>query len=409
MGATLTTATSILKNLYLGPIRDQVNVSSPIWFRLKKTTKDVVGKAVIIPMRTGLNEGIGAIAENGVLPTAGNAVFKELSAALKYIYGVMLVSGPVIKATANDSGAFVRIMDAESQAVKDALSLDLNRMIHGKARGDLALCGVTTASTTCVLASSANMKNIRVGMIVDVLVTADGTTSTGGVDLTVSAVDEAAKTIVVSAAVTTDATFSVFRANSYNLGITGLTDILATVAEDVDIYGLDCSANPLYQANIKTDPTASKFNLSEFQDLLDATEQASGKLPTALFSRSDVRKDYWKILTGNRQYISVQPEKVMDGGFRALEYSSGGAGIPWIVDRFTPIGYVRGLHEPHLSFRNMPGALMELIDIKGEVWIPEISGASGVDAYKAVIYSYIELIADHRNSHCEMRDCTVRV
>ena len=72
MGSTLSTFDAILKTQYLGPIREQLNSSSVLYSRLEKNEDSVVGKNFTIPLHYGRNEGVGARAEGGTLPSAGN-------------------------------------------------------------------------------------------------------------------------------------------------------------------------------------------------------------------------------------------------------------------------------------------------------------------------------------------------
>ena len=50
-GFSLTEANHIMKNLYLGPIREQLNNETPLLANIKKSSKEVVGKLVVLPLR----------------------------------------------------------------------------------------------------------------------------------------------------------------------------------------------------------------------------------------------------------------------------------------------------------------------------------------------------------------------
>src|SRR5574344_860189 len=87
MATTLTTLDAILKNQYIGPIRDQLNNSSVLYSRLEKNSDSVVGKNFTIPLHYGRNEGVGARGEGTALPTAGNQAYKECIVPMRYQYG----------------------------------------------------------------------------------------------------------------------------------------------------------------------------------------------------------------------------------------------------------------------------------------------------------------------------------
>jgi hypothetical protein len=55
------------------------------------------------------------------------------------------------------------------------------------------------------------------------------------------------------------------------------------------------------------------------------------------------------------------------------------------------------LHEPDIQVFT-PGD-WDFIDIGGDVWLPQIIGANGVDSFKATLHRSIELGVYVRNSH----------
>jgi hypothetical protein len=97
---------------------------------------------------------------------------------MKYLYGRIKLTGPSIKAARTNEGAFIRAVESEMKGLTTDLKSSLNRQLYGDASGALTVCGTTSASTSVVVVSTAKL---RVGMVIDVLVTADGTTSTGAV------------------------------------------------------------------------------------------------------------------------------------------------------------------------------------------------------------------------------------
>ena len=60
MTTTMQTLQTILKNFYIGPVRDQLNNATVLLAQLKKSSKEVVGEQVILPLRVGRNWGVGA-------------------------------------------------------------------------------------------------------------------------------------------------------------------------------------------------------------------------------------------------------------------------------------------------------------------------------------------------------------
>ena len=68
--ATMTTLADILKTQYAPAVGEMINHGTPILDRIGKDFDSTQGKDFTIPLHYGRNEGIGARAEGGALPTA---------------------------------------------------------------------------------------------------------------------------------------------------------------------------------------------------------------------------------------------------------------------------------------------------------------------------------------------------
>ena len=69
MATTLTTLDAILKNQYLGPIREQLNNSNVLYGRMEKNTDSVVGKNFTIPLHYGRNVGRAVPSPRAPMPS----------------------------------------------------------------------------------------------------------------------------------------------------------------------------------------------------------------------------------------------------------------------------------------------------------------------------------------------------
>jgi hypothetical protein len=395
----LAAANAILKEDYLGPLRNALNVSTPVLSRLEKNERDIVGKEAWIPIQMGLNQGAGARAENAVLPSAGENQYKEAKVSLKHYYGAMQVSGPVLRQTAKgDKGSFGRVVDLEAKGLKSILSLVLAHNFYLGHR--LAFCAASGPSTTVTLEAGTNMEYFYVNMLVDIGSAASSATSVATAR-TVTAVNKAAGTIVISgAAVTTIATDLVIRSGTFGACVTPLEDI---VDDTTDIYGITTATfGDSWKALVNA--AFGAFTTTKLQLEIDRVVVASGKMPTALISNYTLQRKYWETLTANPRYVQPSPPKVLDGGFRTLEYSGGGAPMPWIADRLCPAQTIYALHEPDLQVYSPMD--FDFLDIGGDNWLPDILGSSAKDNFKAVLWRDIELGAFNRNSHSKMKAVT---
>lgn len=392
MGATLTTFDSILKTQYLGALNEQLNNKVTLLSRIEKDYDSVVGKNFTVPLHVSRNEGTGARADGGALPTAGNQGYKECIIPMRYLYHRIQVTGPTIKAARDNAGAFVRAIDSEMRGAERDMRTSINRQLFGDGSGALTVCGTTSNSTTVVVSSTAKL---RVGTPIDVLVTADGTTSTGAAGRTVSSITSATQFVISGAAITTDNTFSVYIAGSRNLEMMGLGGIVsATDPASGSLQGLAVATYPYWKAQaLSNSGTNRAISENLMQSAMDAVEQYSDGNVTAIYTNYGVRRAYQALLTANKVYQNTMDLK---GGVKALEFN----GLPLIVDKDCPANKLFFVDESKLS-------LYRLSDVD---WMQEdgaiLSRVSGYDAYEAVLYVYQELGCKARNAHCLLSDIT---
>lgn len=395
---TLALANAILKEDYLGPIRSQLNVSTPVLQRLVKNTRDIVGKEAWIPLEMSLNQGSGARAESAVLPSAGRTDWKEAKVALAHYYGAMSVTGPVMRQTAKGNmGSFGRVVDLEAKAMKRTLALNL---AHDFYLGH-KLAGVTTQGPVTVvqLDALANMEYFETGMIVDIVDATTGVAVANGDSVTITAVDRTNKTITITGAGVTvvAGTHIVVREDTFGACVNGLFDIIDDVTT---LHGIDPALFPRWAARVNA--AFGAFTVSKLQAEIDAVVVASGKYPSAIYGDYTRQRKYFETLTANPQYVAIGNggPKTMDGGFRTLEYSGGGSPIPWIADRLMQSGSLLILNEGDLQVYTP--ADFAFLEIGGDAWLPDILGSSAVDRYKAILWRDIQLGAMARNSHAKL-------
>ena len=386
----LSVLSAILKEDYLGPLRSVLNVATPVLSRLVKNTKDIKGSEAVIPIRFRNQQGIGARAEKGVLPAAVDSVYKEARPVLKYYYGAVELTGQAVRQTEKgDKSAFLRAIDSEVKSLKESLPV---AMAHDFYLGHrLATCGVTGASTTVVLNDDSNMFYFEDGMRIDIVDAATGLTvvASGRV---VNSMDAVNKTITISgAAVATAATDIVVRESTYGNCVTGLDSIIDSAGS---LYGIDPASYPKWAS---FEQNAGTFSLAEMKKFIDNIVKQSGKYPSVLISNFEVQGMYLDLVQANPRFLTGEP-KMLDGGFKSLQYSAGGSPITWLADRLAPAKTLYALYEPDLQVFS-PADFDFLADDKGAVWHRNLGGASATDTMKAILFRDIELGCYARNSH----------
>ena len=136
---TLQSAENALKTLYLGVVSDQLNTNAnPLLAMIEQTSSDVWGKEIRKLAPFGINGGIGAGTETGDLPSSAQNNYAQFVLTLKNLYGTIEISDKAIRASQNNSGAFVNMLSAEMEGLLKASKFNFGRMLYGDGSGKLA-------------------------------------------------------------------------------------------------------------------------------------------------------------------------------------------------------------------------------------------------------------------------------
>ena len=130
-GMNLTDAANVLKTFYIGPVREQLNQGNVLLSNLERDTSRTAfrGKEAYIPLHTGRNVGVGARAESGTLPAAGNQGYTSSVWHMAYLYGRVALTGPAIAASQGSEGSFVELLDSEMKGLVQDVKNDCNRQL----------------------------------------------------------------------------------------------------------------------------------------------------------------------------------------------------------------------------------------------------------------------------------------
>ena len=406
MGATLSTISNVLKNFYLGPVRDQLNSKVLALQLLQVDTENLEGLQAVLPLHTSRSAGVGARGELVTLPSAGNQVFAQATYDLKYHYGRVQVSGQSIAKSASDAGSFLRAMKAELDMIKDDIAIDFARQVYGDGSGQIAQCGASGPSTTVTLASAEAIKKgfLYIGMTVDVG-TAAAPSSLAAASA-ISAVNAATPSITIGTSVTVTAANFVFRAGNVAAGPVvyemdaGLQKILATAANSVG--GINAaSAGNEYWDNLR-DTTGGAIALTSASGLLvnlnraisagadDLISVTTPGLVRRLFASTDFAAAG---STGNVRFVNT---KQFNGGYSTVTFDTGEGPVTLASDRHAPWGKVFIIDRNHIKL--FSPADWDFMQRDGLTIRSMGVGASAVDAYEAVLYRYANMGTDRRNS-----------
>ena len=373
MAVTLTNADKALKTLYLDVIAEQLNTqANPLLGKFKKSTDDVWGKEIRKLAVYGLNGGIGAGTEEGNLPEATGNNYEQFVLSLKNLYGTIEISDKAVRASENNTGAFVSLLNAEMEGLVKASGFNFGRMLFGDGSGELA----NVEDVTGGVITLDSVKNVIEGMVVDFR-TSDGTEISGATSRRIVFVDRKDKKIKVSGGVLTEQIVGAILTvqGSYQNEITGLKAIFS---EEGSLYGLDKSTHSWLKPFVKKG--AGEITEEMLQTALDEIEEKSGASVDFIVCSWGVRRALQKLFSENKRVVDVT---VLDGGYKAISYN----GIPIVADRFCPEGTLYMLNTADFTLHQLcDWQWLEGDDGKVLKQIP------GKPVYTATLVKYADLI-----------------
>jgi len=158
---TSDTFADAMKTYYLGPLEELINQVSPMMNRLERNSEDVSGNFAYIPVITARNPGVGSRKDTTgtgpKLPAAGRQTYDAYTFTMAFHYARGSVSGPTMRRSRNNAGAFVKALDVEMQGLMKRIPSDLNRQAwsYGHGRGASLAANSVTAATTFEAASNS--------------------------------------------------------------------------------------------------------------------------------------------------------------------------------------------------------------------------------------------------------------
>lgn len=380
---TLASADAILKDVYEGPVIEQLNYKTYMIDQIERETQFQMtarGRQAVLAAHTGRNRGRGARGDAGDLPNAGVQKWTDIFVPINYFYQGIELSDASIEATKSNDGAFVSLLDAEVKGATQDMKKDVNRQIWGPGNGKLATC-VSTAGSVITVDS---IQYLKVGDPVDVVLLADGTASTaGGTGLVVTALNAATPSVTVSGTLggTPGATYGVYLAGSYGNEMKSLQEI---VEVDRDIFGVDSSTagNEWWNAQVievgadaANPAVAGETSFELIADKVGETGQ--GETESYVTTRG-IRRRLADTFQSTKRFTNREAVQI-HGGYSAIMVASGSGERPVIIDDDCPKGNVFALDKSALRWyqQTTPGFLAD--PKSGQILHLKNSASSGVD------------------------------
>ncbi|MCL2540363.1 MAG: phage major capsid protein [Firmicutes bacterium] len=381
---TLSNADAVLKDFYLDVIANQLNTNvSPLWNAIKTSTENVEGKKLCKVVPFGLNGGVGAGTEEGTLPLAAENKYLSFELPLVNLYGVLEISDKAVKASAQSSGAFLDLVNAEMEGLLNAGKFSLSRMLFGDGSGVLA---VKTAGTNGSFTMDVDStRNLVEGMTLEFWAgTAKDATTSGA---RIAKVDHAAKRITLTKALSA----SIGLSNDVRLYVQGSKDKeLCGLGAIVDstitsLYGIDRTNNAGLNAYVQTKQSSEVFDDVYLMRALDEAAERSGGDINYITCAYDVRRAYQKYLKTNSRNIDVA---TLAGGYKTITFN----GIPIAADRFMKNGEMFMLNTNDFTLCQL-GDWDWMTGEAGKI----LKQKQGFPMYTATLVKYANLICDRPN------------
>lgn len=438
MAFDLSTISDILKIDYQGPIREQLNSATILLSKLRRNDREYQGKQAYLPLHKGRNVGVGARAESGTLPSAGNQQYDKAVFTTKYNYGRIRLTGPAIEASRNNVGSFVRAIQSEIQGLMRDLKVDLNRQLFH----DGTSCLTQTISNSGTTIEVESTRFLQTGMQIVFANGADGTDKSGAGTTTVSSITDS-NTFVASTAPGSalDTNDIIIRGDSADPANASRDYTSSTTwRTPLEMWGLEAVLNDMNPGRNRTDTEATAVGARGFdQDLssgrfgeinrvgdtfwdvnmlsptapgaaagadrdltLDLMQQAFDEAeiegdadPGLILTNHAIKRRYAALLQADKRY-PAGGEITLDGGYRALEFN----GVPLVADKDASLTATPQFLK-RLYFITMSS--MEMLVLSDWKWM-ERDGAvlcrvANKDEYEATLYAYMQLACDRPNAN----------
>ena len=354
---TLAAADAILKDLYVGPIVEQLNNKTYLIDQIERDVDSVdhTGRRAIVPLHTTRTRGRGSRGDNANLPVAGRQGYQDAIVPIRYHYYGMEITDPAIEASRSNEGAFINLLQAETKGVADNMRKDINRQAYGTGDGVLANVRAASGPGTTVNVDQG-IQYIEVGDFVDVIVRSSGATGNGVVnsEVTARSANSATPTITIGTALAgaIDTTYGVYITGTRNQEMDGLRNITDSSRTLHSINS--ASAGNAFWDGKERDAASAVAGESLFELLADDVGGGgNGEVDTFLTTRG-IKRNLADTYQSQKRFNDAKAVQI-HGGFTAVMVNE----IPVISDDDCPKGFAFGLGKSALKWfeQTKPGWL----------------------------------------------------
>lgn len=303
------------------------------------------------------------------MPSPRSNRYYSVTLPLKNIYGTIEISDKAIRASADSSGAFVNLLNAEMEGLIADAKANFARMLYGDGSGYIA--SVKSKISKNVIEVDA-IKSFYAGMSVDI------DTPDGAVSTVINKIDKVANTITVSGSFA-DVTF----AGTEKVRVKGATDKeimgLASIFDGEWLYGFKKANEPYFKPHVLTVQT-SALSEDDFLKVMDELEEEMDEKVNMILCSYKTKRRIVKLFESSRQLVNTTN---IEAGCTGIYINE----VPVCADKFCPDGRIYFVNTDDF-------VLNQLCDW---TWLEDEGGkvlkqVAGKAAYTATLVKYAELI-----------------
>lgn len=321
----LSTVSEALKVLYINPIREFVNMQAdPFAARILATSDNITGyQKIVRAVQIGANGGAGAGTETGMLPMAGENLYKQFESTIKNLYGTISISDKIMKsATGADAGSFINALQRDVDTLIKTLKFSMARQIYGDGSGIMVkLAAVTNGATALTIDATSITHNLLPGLTVDVYdlngnkISADGTR--------ILDVDHVTRKVRLDTATTgaSNAGGYITMQGSKDLELTGMNAIFDTTKP---LYGLNRGEYSWMKPYTESLGAISEWGIQNAINTIEDTYEVN---INHIAAGNTAYKHYMDLMNERRAINDVM---VLEGGHKALRFN----GMPLVRNKF---------------------------------------------------------------------------
>jgi len=409
---TTVNADAILKNDYIGPVRETLNQKAVLMFSADSADEgspvatgsdgtsvsfrgiareseslEFAGRQYIIPAHTSRNEGGGAIDEGGVIPVAGQQGWTDLSDSLRHVLWSIELTRFAIRLSARNEGAFLKLLEAETKGAVTDMRKDVNRMGYGNQTG--ALAAVTADGTNTVTVDT--VQYLRINQRIDLV---DSTNDTFlAQNRTITGINDTTKVVTYSGAdVTATTNHRLARTGSWKKEINGLGKLIDNTGL---VHGVDSSlaVNKWHRSQV-FDAQGAAFSEDTGQQMVDQIDVSGNNEVEFIITTHGIVRRYSNQLKALKQFTDRESVR-LHGGFKALLFNE----MPMIKDPDGPKGVMWFLNSDALMWAYLPNGKLpgdwDWVDDDGAILTRK---ADRTDAFEGYLAADFNLNAPLRQS-----------